>query len=367
MKIILTLLKIYFLITLLILISCKKEIKNFAPVIHDQIFSIDENSPAQAIVGRVLAFDKENCQTLTYSIINGNTFDAFSILTDGTITIKNEQAIDFEKTPIFKLRIQVADNENNKSAANITINLNDIEAPISGLILYMPFDGNTNDLSVNANNGIDSTADHFVSGVKSQALDFDGIKDFIRLTNSINSENGISVSFWLKTRGGIGDENNGAIVSKYSMSNNTRSFMIFSFGANNTRSVNSLNAYFYKYGYSSQINDFVKSYLELDELKVFPHPEFWTIINPKLLILNTWTHCIVNVTPNTIETWINGELCTKKAREFYSYSSNSEPVFIGNNLSGGSGNKNHFNGTLDELRIYDRGLTNEEIKTLFKE
>jgi hypothetical protein len=77
---------------------------------------------------------------------------------------------------------------------------------------------------------------------------------------------------------------------------------------------------------------------------------------------------VVNLTPTAIETWINGKLCTKKSREYALYStSNTEPVFIGNNYDIGEGTNNHFNGILDELRVYNRGLTEKEIRTLFKE
>jgi hypothetical protein len=86
------------------------------------------------------------------------------------------------------------------------------------------------------------------------------------------------------------------------------------------------------------------------------------------LIAGEWTHCLVNLTPTAIETWINGKLCTKKTREYSSYStSNTEPVFIGNNYDIGEGTNNHFNGILDELRVYNRGLSKKEIMTLFKE
>lgn len=70
----------------------------------------------------------------------------------------------------------------------------------------------------------------------------------------------------------------------------------------------------------------------------------------------------------SIEIWINGKICTKKAREYTSYNTSaSGPVLIGNNYDIGEGINNHFNGKLDELRVYNRGLTVDEIRTLFKE
>jgi hypothetical protein len=361
-----SILKYCALILVITLLSCQK--KDIPPVINDQTFSIDENSAGGTVVGNVVASDEDG-QVVSYAIKSGNTNDAFVISeTDGKITVNNKTALDYETTPGFTLLVEVKDENNEKADAHITVNLNNIEAPTTGLLLYMPFDGNTNDYSVNNNNGIDYTAHSFIAGVRSQALDFNGTSDYITLSNTINSQNGLSFSFWVKTRGAVGVENNGAIITKYSKINNTRCFMVYSFGANDTRSDNRLSAAFYAYGYSSAYHDMTKSYLEPSDLLVFPNPSLWTITDPERLVLDEWTHCVVNVTPTKIEIWLNDKLCTEKTREYTLYSTSiTEPVYIGNNFDGGDGTTNHFHGTLDELRIYNRALTSDEIKTLFKE
>lgn len=241
------------------------------------------------------------------------------------------------------------------------------EIPSDGLILYYPFNGSINDKSDNHNNGINFTSDKYVSGINKQALDFNGISDFIKLSETINSSAGLSFSFWINSRGANGTENNGAIISKYNMTTNSRCFLIYSFGSFDTRTDNRLSAAFYKNGSSALIHDNVKSYMEPGELSIYPSdPSLWTIANPMRLVLGTWTHCVVNVTSTTIEAWINGVLCTKKEREYNTYfNSPGEPVYIGNNPSMGEGSNNHFNGILDELRIYNRGLSKKEIQILF--
>jgi Concanavalin A-like lectin/glucanases superfamily/Cadherin domain len=359
-------LKLAILMLVLILSSCVK--KNHPPTISDQTFTIDENSVVGTLVGTIQAIDEDG-QVVSYSIKSGNTNNAFAIsATDGKITIDNEEAIDYETNPIFNLSVEVKDNKNKSSFAVITVKLNNIEAPTSGLVLYLPFNGNVNDLSLNGNNGVDYTSDHYVAGKKSQAMDFNGTSDYIKLSNTINSQYGLSFSFWVNTRGAQITENNGSIISKYSKINNTRCFMVYSFGSYDNRNDNRLSAAFYEYGYSSAYHDMTKSYLEPGDLLPYPNPSLWTILNPTRLITGEWTHCVVNLTPTAIETWINGKLCTKKTREYTLYSTDSaEPVLIGNNYDIGEGTNNHFNGILDELRVYNRGLTNEEIKTLFKE
>ena len=350
----------------IVLSSCTK--KNNPPTINDQVFTIDENSISGTLVGKVAASDEDG-QVVSYSIKSGNLNDAFAISdTSGKITVKNEAAIDFETEPPFSLLVEVKDNKGKSSFGNVNINLNNIVIPTTGLILYMPFDGNVNDLSPSNNNGIDYTSLNYVAGMRSQALDFNGISDFVQLSKTINSQYGLSFSFWIKTRGAVVTENNGSIISKYSKINNTRCFMVYSFGANTTRNDNRLSAAFYEDGSSSGIHDMTKSYLETSELLVYPNPALWTLTNPTRLVVGEWTHCVVNLTPTDIETWIDGKFCTKKSREFPSYfTSSTEPVLIGNNYDIGDGTNNHFNGILDELRVYNRGLTNDEIKTLFRE
>jgi hypothetical protein len=341
-------------------------LNNIQLTVNDQTFSVDENSEAGTLVGQISAPGL----SLKYSIKSGNNNSAFDISeADGKITVHNVDAMDFETTPKYNLVLEGKDGNNETGNINVTVNLNNLNMPTTGLVLYMPFDGNVNDLSTSNNNGIDYTSHNYVTGTKTQALDFNGTSDYIRLTNSINSQNGLSFSFWMYTRGSTGTDNNGSVISKYSKNNNARCFMVYSFGSGTYRNDNRLSAAFYSDGTTSTyFHDMTKSYLDLTELSVYPNTSLWTLTNPTRLITGVWSHCVVNVTPTAIETWINGKFCTKKAREYSTYfNSDQEPVLIGNNYDSGDGSNNHFNGMLDELRIYNRGLTHTEVVTLFKE
>ncbi len=107
---------------------------NEQPFIEPQSFAIDENSQAGAIVGTVTASDVDAGQALTYSIISGNTDNAFTVdpLT-GEITVNNSSALDYETTPSFGLTINVQDNGpgNLVDEALITVNINNIDEPVS--------------------------------------------------------------------------------------------------------------------------------------------------------------------------------------------------------------------------------------------
>jgi hypothetical protein len=143
--------------------------------------------------------------------------------------------------------------------------------------------------------------------------------------------------------------------------------MVYSFGAYENRGDNRLMAAFYKQSYNSAIHDHIKSYFEEEDLSIFPDRTLWTIFKPKRLETGKWTHCVINMTSTELQAWINGELCATKRREHATYFDTPDvPTYIGNNMSGGEGSNNHYNGALDELRIFNRGLTKREIQILYK-
>jgi hypothetical protein len=84
---------------------------NHAPVIEeDQEFELLDGIEVGMPVGTVAASDADIDQTITFSIISGNTDGAFEINEDtGLITIANASAIDYDSNPFFTLTIHVAD------------------------------------------------------------------------------------------------------------------------------------------------------------------------------------------------------------------------------------------------------------------
>ena len=107
---------------------------NEPPLIIPQSFSVDENSPSGTVVDTVKAYDPDEGQTLSYSIISGNTDDAFAVdLFTGEISVNDSLILDFETTPVFGLAMQVQDDGpgNLTGEALITINLNDVYEPVN--------------------------------------------------------------------------------------------------------------------------------------------------------------------------------------------------------------------------------------------
>ena len=99
---------------------------NQPPSLSDATFSIAENSPNNTLIGTLEASDINN-DTLTYSIISGNTDQAFGLdASTGGLTVANNITLDFESIPVFSLLVQVSDGALSDSAT-FTINLTDVE------------------------------------------------------------------------------------------------------------------------------------------------------------------------------------------------------------------------------------------------
>ncbi len=105
---------------------------NNPPQINAQTFSVPENTSNGTQVGIVIATDPDAGQTLTYSIISGNTNNAFQIgSTSGALSVNNSSALNYETNPTFTLVVKVQDNGSGSLSdqANITVNLTDVNEP----------------------------------------------------------------------------------------------------------------------------------------------------------------------------------------------------------------------------------------------
>lgn len=104
---------------------------NDAPVIEADSFSIDENSPAGAMVGIVSGSDVDG-DGLSFSIIDGNVGNAFEIdPASGQITVAPGADLNFEALSTYSLTVSASDGQLSGSNT-ITINVANVnDAPIA--------------------------------------------------------------------------------------------------------------------------------------------------------------------------------------------------------------------------------------------
>ena len=207
------------------------------------------------------------------------------------------------------------------------INLSD------GLVAHYEFEGDANDSSGNGNDGVEYGGVSYVNGVIGQAGSFDGLDDYIEVSNSPTfPQNAITMSYWIK-RNSI----------PLSLDNYISKELAFqSYLKNNAY----LESGFWKgtpgnwSGYSVDSN-----------------------INNNL---NNWILYSITFDNNTkiAKSFINGVLIhttvETDVNAFVRESTN--PMFIGKN---GSADAYYINSELDDLRIYDRVLSEVEIKELY--
>ena len=200
--------------------------------------------------------------------------------------------------------------------------------PTNGLVGWWPFNGNANDESNNGNNGTVNgatlTTDRF--GISNKAYHF--IRDLNQSINlnSINLPNDFAISCWYKKENNFGVQN---LVSKYSSSG----------------------------GYC----------LIFGEGILYAHTNYGTgfgdvCSTPWSSDLNIWHQAVLNLQTGIISFYIDGQLiwqCTNMNSSI----PNTDMTYIGR--QSGTLNEN-FEGSIDEIGIWNRALTPQEITALYQ-
>ena len=231
-----------------------------------------------------------------------------------------------------------------------TANLSDYlkeEKPInevdltSGLVAWYPLDGNASDMSGNSRHGTiygsNPTEDRH--GKMNGAYNFDGIDDYIKINHDKAFNHlPLSISAWFNSKGNSGQA---GIVSKY-WAAHWNGWQIMDFDGDLVpwylSSYSPRNVVIGKYG----------------ESKAFETK------TP----LNSWSHATVVFSEGGGTLYLNGkEDDSMKWTGKASAPTTSQPVTIG--LYQGASN-GYFKGSIDDVRIYDRALSEEEVLALYE-
>ena len=212
--------------------------------------------------------------------------------------------------------------------------------PTGGLAAFYTFDGNANDSSSNSNHGIvngPNLSDDRNSKQNSSYF-FDGTDDYINmgLDNSLKIQNQFSASVWFKHMGGLYDNCNPRIFEAKDVSGGSGGYALaLSKGTQLHLAyygpVSSENGFFY-------IDDFVD--------------------------LNSWTHVAFSVDGINLEAkiYVNGQLYSSKPINSFENISYEGELIIGNI---DPSRCDWFRGNIDELGLWNRILTEQEIQNLY--
>lgn len=219
--------------------------------------------------------------------------------------------------------------------------------PTVGLVAHYPFNGNANDESGNGHDG--SIQGPILSndrnGNSGKAYSFDGTDDHILVphNDALNLIGDFTISAWYKSDGcstPCGTYH--TIINKRDVSTGSDDW---------------------PWGLAISYVDGPKNEFK----KIIAHRRNNSSLDYSVskaeIQLNTWQHIVVVVKDDTQSIYIDGEL-----EDTYAYtvmpSSNSKSVIIGWNFRPGL---EQFKGLIDDIRLYNRALTIDEIQALFEE
>ena len=343
-----------------------EKVENIPPADLTSINSlvISENQPTGSVIGEFNATDLDANSALTYHLVSGVGDASNSLFTlDQNGTLKTATVFDFEtNASTYSIRVQARDDENATVEGNFTVVLtNDIyedsdgdgfsdfqEASAGtdpnqalskpglnfGLVAWYPFDGNASDMSGNGNHGTvnGATLGTDRHGVAGKAYSFDGVDDNITLPDSdileLNQTDH-SVGLWFNARNYSEADYSGQILI-------SKRWTLSSWG---------LELRYRKPTYIQGAGD---------DLIVFTSMQ-------NEMPVNEWTHIefVYKISGKTLNWYVNGNFIESK-NEIESPISNDELIRIG-----GQNGVYYFDGSIDDIRIYDRALSAEEIRLLY--
>lgn len=317
------------------------DVNEFAPEIESRIFTLDENPLNGQVIGRLEATDGDIHQSLTFSIIEQTENNYFGIDSiRGMLWVADSSGFDFETTEQFTLQVQAIDNHTNplKETVTVTVNVSNVLEITEGLIAYYPFNGNANDEN---GNGIDGqvngpapTTDRHQN--PESAYLFDGVNDFINLTNSQELHFGnqdFSISVWYELSSL--DIKPQDIISVYSSSGSNREFRIATNPA-----YDNMYAMLFDNGGSAG-----------DQIKF-----------PKKL---GWQHVTITKSATTLSLYVNGSLHSEIPVTASISTTNSRAI-IGAVDKSTTSPDSFFDGKIDDIYIHSRVLVADEVLQIFQ-
>lgn len=202
--------------------------------------------------------------------------------------------------------------------------------PTSGLSAYYPFNGNANDERVNNYNGTVTGAvlspDRF--GTNNSSYYFNGINNKIYIGNSLIVQDRISVSCWVKSTATSGQ--------------------IISTGSRNS----------YRIG---KTENGVDCGLYLSDAT-----DGYGIGASAVVDCSDWTHVVIVYNGSEVKLYINGQLKSSDTGAGSVFCNQTVYLNFGT-YQWGSSCSDWYKGYLDDVRLYNRAITSEEVNALYHE
>lgn len=221
------------------------------------------------------------------------------------------------------------------------------QIPTDSLVAYYPFNGNANDESGNGNNGVVSGAslvnDRF--GIPDNAFYFDGIDDNIDVTYQFGNkfESEYSVSLWIK---GDSIQNSISKILSFPQKESTWNHPYHYLGLNYYNPDAGIQqfdvVYFDEYGNSS--------YVPTQDVKP-----------------NIWQHIVFTFDNGDVKIYVNNQLVKTGSLHDSNLFFPDHGFSIGSATFTDSVDVDFFTGVIDDIRMYNKVLSESEIEACYKE
>jgi hypothetical protein len=208
--------------------------------------------------------------------------------------------------------------------------------PSCGLVAYYPFHGNANDESGNANHGVvhEARLSRVRSLSQNEAYEFDGVESFIDLGNRpvLKMTDGLTISVWVKPE---------TFEPLYQNIVSDHSYDEIEVGPGKILRL-----------YYNELQFHVGGVFGIDTAIYTRYPF-------ESSALGSWHHLVGTYDRLSAKLYVDG--VKVDARDY------TEPLSVNNNavLIGKSGFGEFFKGGIDEVRIYNRAISENEVQKLY--
>ena len=155
-------------------------LNEYAPVVENQVFQIEEDCHNGTLIGTIQATDSDPDQTISYKIESGNENQAIYLDSlSGDLFVNNSTWFDFEKNQTLVYMISACDNDSKmplKSFATITIEIMDVSMhriDLSGFVQKGPFINGSNITISELNEQLHPTGKVFITQIIDNAGAFE--------------------------------------------------------------------------------------------------------------------------------------------------------------------------------------------------
>ncbi|MCP9755533.1 hypothetical protein EGI26_10235 [Lacihabitans sp. CCS-44] len=222
--------------------------------------------------------------------------------------------------------------------------------PTDGLLLYCPFNGNANDVSGNSNNGIIQGNPNFILRGSQQALNFSpNSGQFVSVANNSSFQNltSMTLSAWIKPS--LFDLN--CYTEREQLIGKGKDVSDNAFGLSIQRNITPSSC-----GEASSFDSY-KLNFELGSS---------TISSPIYSIDNIWKHVLCTYDGVNQKIYVDGILMLQATVGAIN-TTNSIPLYFNySTWDGGYSNTNgRYGGGMDDIRIYNRALSDLEVTTIY--